>query len=58
MVYLQNGITMQELKKEGILTFYNSMDGTKDSTLSEISQSEKDKYYDLTYMCNLMNKIN
>ena len=26
--------------------------------LSEISQSDKDKYHDFTYMWNLMNKIN
>ena len=26
--------------------------------LSEVSQTEKDKYHDITYMCNLKNKTN
>ena len=44
MGVLHHGILLG-LKKGESFTFYNSMDGPGEITLSEISQSEKDKYH-------------
>ena len=44
MVYLQNGI-LRSRKKEGAPTLHDSMDGTGEQMLSEISQEVKDKYH-------------
>ena len=44
MVHLHNGILCSR-KKKGSLTFCDSMDGTEEYYLSEISQAVKDKYH-------------
>ena len=49
------------IKKKKILSFATVWVGVENIMLSEISQSEKDKYerlYDFTDMWNLMNKLN
>ena len=53
----QWNITQQ--KKEGILTFCNSIDGTGDY-YAKLNKpvDERQIPYDLTYQRNLMNKIN
>ena len=43
MVQLHNGI-LHSREKEGAPTLHNSMDGTGEHMLSEISQVVKDKY--------------
>ena len=44
VVHLHNGI-LHSREKEGAPTLCNSMDGTGEHTLSEISQAVKDKYH-------------
>ena len=44
VVHLHNGI-LSSRKKEGAPTLCNSMHGTGEHTLSEISQAVKDKYH-------------
>ena len=44
MVHLQDGILCSR-KKEGAPTFCNSMDGTENIMLSEISQGAEDTYH-------------
>ena len=45
------------VKKEESFTLCDSMDGPGKLTLSEISQSEKDNYHEISHMWNLMNKV-
>ena len=52
MGYLHNGILLS-LKKDKNFTFYDSMDGPGERMLSEISQSEKDKYHMISLMCGI-----
>ena len=56
MVYLHNGILCSR-KKEGTLTFHNSMDGTGEH-YAKLNKpgSERQIPYDLTYKRNLMNR--
>ena len=44
MVHLHNGI-LRSTKKEGAPTLCDSMDGTGEYYVSEISQAVKDKYH-------------
>ena len=44
MVHLHNGI-LRSREKEGAYTLCDSMDGTGDIMLSEISQAVRDKYH-------------
>ena len=47
------------VKKKKVLPFVTVWIDLENIMLSEISQSEKDKYcYDLIHMWNLMNKLN
>ena len=46
------------VQKNELLPFATVWMDLEGIMLSEISQSEKDKYHDLTYMFNLKNKIN
>ena len=55
VVALHNG-TLCGCKKERTLTLCDSIEDSEVAMLSEISQSEKDIQYDLTFMWNLMNK--
>ena len=48
VVHLHNGILLG-YKEEGKLTLCNSMDGPESIMLSEISQSEKDKYHMISF---------
>ena len=59
MGHLHNGILLR-CKKEENFTFCDSMGGLREhiSEISEISQSEKDKYHMISLMWNLMNKLN
>ena len=53
VVHLHNG-TLLSCKREGNLTFCNSKRMNLESTtLSEISQSEKDKYHMISLMCGI-----
>ena len=45
------------IKKKEILSFARAWMNLESIMLSEMSQSEKDKYYDFNYMWKLMNKI-
>ena len=54
MGHLHNGILLRSKKGENF-TICDSMDGPREHLLSEISQSEKDKYF--SHMWNLMNKL-
>ena len=47
-IYIMEQCTAE--KKEGIPTFCDSMDGTRDIMLSEISQSMKDKYHMISFI--------
>ena len=40
------------------IAFYNIMNGSGEHMLSKISQTEKDKHYDFTYMWNLKDTMN
>ena len=58
MVRLHDGI-LHTRKKEGALTFHDSMDGTGEHyTEWNKPGSERQIPYDLTYMWNLINKTN
>ena len=61
VVHLHNGI-LRSSKKEGVLTFCDSMDGTGDYGMYYAKWNkpidERHIVYDLTYKWNLMNKIN
>ena len=57
VVHLHNGI-LHGHKKEGNLTFAIAWMDLESIMLSEISQSEKETPHDLSYIYNLMNKIN
>ena len=46
------------IKKKKMLPFVTVWMDLENIMLSEISQSEKDKYYDFTHMWNLMDKMN
>ena len=46
------------IKKKKMLPFVMTWMDLENIMLSEISQSEKDKYYDFTHMWNLMDKMN
>ena len=41
------------ITKEENFTICNSMDGPADIMLSEISQSEKDKYHMISFICGI-----
>ena len=58
MVYLQIGISMQELKKKEFSPFTTAWMELKTLNAKLNQPIREDEYYDLTYMCNLMNKIN
>ena len=55
MVNLCNGI-LHGYKKEGILPFATAWIDLEIIMLSEISQPEKDKYYMISLIWNIMNK--
>ena len=46
------------IKKKNILPFVTVWMGLENIMLSEISQSEKDKYHMISLVWNLMNKLN
>ena len=46
------------IKKKKILPFTTIWMDVENIMLSEISQSEKDKYHMISHMWNLMNKLN
>ena len=46
------------IKGKKILPFATIWMDLENIKLSEISQSEKDRHYDFTYMWNVMNKLN
>ena len=46
------------IKKNEIMPFAATWIDLEMITLSEVSQTEKDKYYDITYMWNLKNNTN
>ena len=46
------------VKKKEILPFETAWMDLENIILSEISQSEKDKYHDFTHIWNLMKKVN
>ena len=46
------------ITKKKMLSFVTVWMDLENIMLSEISQSEKDKYHDFTHMWNLMNKLN
>ena len=56
MVHLHDGI-LHSGRKEGILAFFNNIDGTVDY-YADKPISERQIPYGLTYKWNLMNKIN
>ena len=56
MGHLYNGILI--VKKKKILPFMTVQMDLKNIKLSEISQSEKDKYHMISLMWNLMKQIN
>ena len=56
MGYLQNGILLSHKKEK--MPFATVWMDLENIILSEINQSEKDKYHDFTHMWNLMNKLN
>ena len=41
------------MKKKEIVTFATTLVNADDIMLSEVSQTQKDKYHDITYMWNL-----
>ena len=49
MGLLHNGILLSH-KKEENFTLYDSMDGPGELMLSEVSQSEKDKYHMISFI--------
>lgn len=57
VVYMHNGILLSHKKNE-ILPFATTWMDLEGIMLSEISQSDKDRYHDLTHMWNLRNKTN
>ena len=46
------------IKKKKILPFVTLWMNPENIVLSEIRESEKDKHYIITYLWNLMNKLN
>ena len=46
------------IKKKELLPFATAWMDLENIILSEISQSEKDKYHDFTHIWNLMKKVN
>ena len=52
MGHLYNGILLGH-KKEENFTLCESMDGPENIVLSEISQSEKDKYHMILLICEI-----
>ena len=56
MVHTHDGILLS-LKKEQNNAICSNMDGTRDYH-TKWSKSEKDKYYDITYLWNLNYDIN
>ena len=58
MLHLLNGI-LHNRKNEGNLTFHNSVDGSREHCAKLNKPVRKRQMpYDLTYMWNLVNKIN
>ena len=57
VVYIHNGIPFSHKKNE-ILPFATMWVDLEGTVLSEISQTEKDKYWMLSHMWNLKNTTN
>ena len=57
MGYLYNGYYL-DVKKKKILPFATVWMDQENIMLSEISQSEKDKYHMISLVWNVMNKLN
>ena len=58
MGHLHIGILLSHKKREKVLPFVTAWMDLENIMLSEISQSETDKYHDFTHMWNLMNILN
>ena len=56
-IYIYNGILLGRKKKNEIFSFAGTLMDLEIIILSEVSQTEKDKYY-ITYIWSLRNTIN
>ena len=57
VVHIYNGILLNHKKNE-IISFAATRMNLESIVLSEVSQTEKKKSYDITYMWNFKNTIN
>ena len=55
VVHIYNGILLSRKKKNEIMPFAATWVDLEIVILSEVSQTEKDKYHDIAYMWNLKN---
>ena len=58
MVYIDTMHYYSAIKQNEILSFTATWMDLEDIILSEISQTQKEKYYDTSYMWNLKNTTN
>ena len=57
-IYRVESYSVVKKSKQEVLPFATLWMDLENIMLTELSQSEKDKFHDFTYMLNLMNKLN